>query len=233
MLCRARQKYPDLEFVQADAHDLSSIEGPFDSILLSDLVNDVWDVQRVLEHVRRLCLPSTRIILNFYSGLWQAVLTAAQKLDLAASMLPQNWLTPVDARGMLYLAGFDVIRSWHEVLWPLPLGGLANRVLVRIWPFNELALSNFIIARPQPEPPAEEPSVSIIVPARNESGNIPAIFERTPSIGGEMEFVFVEGHSRDDTYAAIEREIAGHPGTPARLLRQAGIGKADAVRRTS
>ncbi len=230
MLCRARQNHPDLEFVQADAHDLSAVEGPFDAILLSDLVNDAWDVQRLLEQLQPLCLPSTRIVLNFYSGLWQAPLAVAQWLDVASPMLPQNWLTPMDARGMLNLAGFEVIRSWHEVLWPLPFGGLANKLLVRFWPIKELALSNFIIARPQAQAAVPQPSVSVIVPARNESGNIAAIFERTPAMGAETELVFVEGHSKDDTYAAIEREIAAHPSKPARLFRQTGIGKADAVR---
>ena len=230
MIGRARKRHPELEFIEADAHDLSAVDGPFDTIILSDLVNDVWDVQRVLQEVRRLCIPSTRLIINVYSGLWQLPLAVAQWVNLASATLPQNWLTPDDARGMLNLAGFDVIRIWPEVLWPLPWSGFANKFLVRFWPFNELALCNFIIARPQAQPPASEPSVSIIVPARNESGNIRAIFERMPKLGSETELVFVEGHSRDDTYAAIEREIAAHPTTPARLFRQSGIGKADAVR---
>jgi len=106
---------------------------------------------------------------------------------------------------------------------------LANRFLVRLWPFNQMALSNFLIARPMPER-AKEPKVSVVIAARNESGNIKAIFERTPQMGRETEIVFVEGHSKDDTYAAIEREIAAHPSTPSLLLKQPGIGKADAIR---
>ena len=230
MICRAEKLSPDLQFLAADAHDLAAVVGPFDTVILSDLVNDVWDVQGVLQEVKRLFLPSTRLILNFNSGLWQMPLAVAQGLGVATPALPQNWLTPNDARGMLHLAGFETIRSWHEVLWPLPLGGFANRFLVRFWPFNELALANFIVARPQPATASTEPSVSIIVPARNEAGNIKAIFDRTPKMGRETELVFVEGHSRDDTYATIEREIAGHPETAARLFHQQGIGKADAVR---
>ena len=76
----------------------------------------------------------------------------------------------------------------------------------------------------------KKPGVSIIVPARNEAGNIKAIFDRVPKMGRDTELVFVEGHSQDDTYAAIEKEIAAHPSTPSLLLRQTGIGKADAVR---
>jgi ubiquinone/menaquinone biosynthesis C-methylase UbiE len=232
-IARAKSKHEALEFVHADAHDLSFLKETFDVIILSETVNDLWDVQRVLEQVRPLCAPDTRVILNFYSRLWQLVLGAAQSLHLAAPMLDQNWLTLDDARGMLNLAGLETIRHWQEVLFPLSIPLLepfANRFLVRLPLLHDLALANFLVARPQPAPRIEEPKVSVIVPARNESGNIQAIFERTPQMGRATELVFVEGHSKDNTYAVIEREIAAHPATPSRLLRQSGIGKADAVR---
>jgi SAM-dependent methyltransferase len=230
MILRARAKHPTLEFLLVDAHDLSAIRGPFDVIILSDIVNDLWDVQGAFHQIQRLCAPSTRLLLNFYSGLWQIPLAVAQRLGLAAPMLAQNWLTPEDVRNMLNLAGFETFRNWQEILWPLPLGGFANKFLVRLWPFKEFALSNFVLARAQGEPRPAEPTVSVIIPARNESGNIQSVFERTPTMGSGMELIFVEGHSRDGTYAAIERQIKAHPATKSRLLRQNGIGKADAVR---
>jgi SAM-dependent methyltransferase len=229
MICRARARHPNLEFVHADVHDLSALHETFDVVILSDLVNDLWDVQRVLEQVKRLCHPRTRLILNFYSRLWQVPLGLAQRSDLATPNLYQNWLTREDMYALLQLAGFESIRVTQEVLMPLPLGSFANRFLVRMWPFRQLALSNFIIARPAPTR-AQEPKVSVVIAARNEAGNIKAIFERTPKMGCETELIFVEGHSKDDTYAAIEREMAAHPATPSLLLKQSGIGKADAIR---
>jgi len=229
MIRRAKERHPELTFIHADAHDLSSINETFDIIILSDLVNDLWDVQRVLEQIKRLSSPRTRIILNFYSRLWQLILNTARVLNLATPDLYQNWLTREDVTSLLQLAGFETIRTTQEILWPLPLGGLANRLLVRLWPFNHFALSNLVIARPLPKR-AEEPKVSVVIAARNEAGNIKSIFERTPQMGSGTEIVFVEGHSKDDTYAAIEREIAAHPSTPSLLLKQPGIGKADAIR---
>ena len=229
MIERAKLRHPELEYHQMDAHDLSGIDGPFDVIILSDTVNDLWDVQRALEQTKRLCTPHTRLILNFYNHLWQIPLTIAQTLNLAAPMLHQNWLTPEDVNNMLHLAGFESIRSSQEILWPLPLGGFANRYLVKLWPFHNLALSNFVIARPAPQP-ARAASVSVVIAARNEAGNIKSIFERVPAMGSGTEIVFVEGHSRDNTYEAIEGEMPLHPSTPSLLFRQPGIGKADAIR---
>src|SRR5262249_39560725 len=106
-----------------------------------------------------------------------------------------------------------------------------NRYLGKLWPFHYLALANFIIARPVPEcSRSPEPKVSVVVPARNESGNIAAIFQRTPRMGRDTEVIFVEGHSTDDTPARIKAEVRAHPDWRSRLLRQTGKGKGDAVR---
>ena len=235
MLGRAAARHPELHFVRADAHDLSDLDGEFDAIVLSDLVNDVWDVQGVLEQVRRFAGRHTRIVVNSYNTLWEAPLSLAARVRLTKPNLPQNWLTRADVSNLLRLTGFDVVRQWSEVLWPLrtPLvGALCNRYLVRLWPFRTLALANFFVARlaPGSGSPAGEPRVSVVVPARNEAGNVRAIVERTPEMGGGTEIVFVEGGSSDDTYGAIEREIAADPRRRCRLLRQAGTGKGDAVR---
>jgi SAM-dependent methyltransferase len=226
---RAKLRYPDLEFKLMNAGDLSGLDGEFDAIILSDTVNDLWDVQSVLEQVKRLCSPHTRVILNFYSHLWQLPLMFAQKLNLASPMLSQNWLTVDDVENMLRLAGFESIRTSSEVLFPLPFGGFADRYLVKLSPFRFFALSNFVIARPAPQP-VEKPSVSVVVAARNEAGNVKNIFDRLPKMGSKTELIFVEGHSKDDTFETIKREIPLHPDVPSMVFQQTGIGKADAIR---
>ena len=231
------QRNPRLRFLQADAHGAGFLEDlageTFDAVLLSDLVNDAWDVQRLLEGIAPLLHPRTRVILNVYSRLWELPLALAQKLGLARPVLYQNWLTVPDVQNLLRLAGFQTVRHWQEVLLPLPiplLAPLCNRFLVRLWPFRHLALSNFVVARPAPRPLETEPVVSVIVPARNEEGNIPNILARTPEMGAGTEIVFVEGHSKDGTWEAIQREVEAHPGRRLKAFQQTGKGKGDAVR---
>jgi SAM-dependent methyltransferase len=234
MLGRARQRHPALRFVEADAHEVGGLGETFDFVILSDLINDAWDVQGLFEAIVPLTHSRTRLILNFYSRVWELALHLAQRLGLAKPNLYQNWLTVADVNNLLRLAGFEMVRHWEEVLLPLPiplLAPLCNRVVVKLWPFRHLALSNFLVARPAPRPPSgKEPVVSVIVPARNEAGNVPAIFARMREMGAGTELIFVEGHSQDDTYGVIEREIAAHPERRALLLRQTGKGKGDAVR---
>ncbi|MEI6180836.1 MAG: glycosyltransferase [Chloroflexales bacterium] len=233
-LARAAQRHPQLTFIRAEAHQLP-LTGPFDVIILSDLVNDLWDVQAVFEQLGRVCQPQTRIIINSYSRVWEQPLRLVRKLGLANPSLDQNWLTSADITGLLSLADFEVVRHWQEVLWPLATPGLArlaNQVLVKTALLDQLALSSFILARPAGARAlrATEPTVSIIIAARNEAGNVPAIFARTPTLGAHTELIFVEGHSQDGTYEAIAQAIAANPQRPCKLLRQPGEGKGDAVR---
>jgi len=139
-----------------------------------------------------------------------------------------------DVSNLLYLSHFEVIRHSRELMCPVrvPLAcGLANRYLVRLWPFSHLGTTNVLVARPRPEPePGRQASVSVVVAARNEEGNVPRIFDRLPQMGSGTELIVVEGGSKDGTYQAVENEIARRPGYPARLFRQTGKGKGDAVR---
>lgn len=240
MLAIARQNHPNLTFLQADAHDLH-FDDKFDIIILSDLVNDIWDVQAALEQLRPLCRPETRVILNAYSRLYQPLLSLTGTLGLSVKMLPQNWLTPEDTENLLRLSGFEVIRRLREVLLPLPIllvRELFNKILVKFWPFGSFAWTNILVARPQPRPElvegpietTEKPAVSVVIPARNEEGNIEAAFQRIPKMGRHTELIFIEGHSKDNTYAAIQQAIARYPEWDAKLFKQTGKGKADAVR---
>ena len=233
MIERAQRRHPEVRFLQADAHTFDLNE-QFDFVICSDLFNDLWDVQRVLESVARHTHASTRLIINTYSRVWEAPRRVAEAVGIARRLQPQNWLTGADIVNLLYLADFEVIRSSQEIAWPLrtpPLDAFFNRYVVRLWPFSWFALASFLIARPRPKPTLlKDPVVSVVVPARNEEGNVPQIFERVPEMGAGTELIFVEGNSKDDTYGAIQREIAQRPGARVKLFKQPGKGKGDAVR---
>jgi ubiquinone/menaquinone biosynthesis C-methylase UbiE len=231
VLERAAARHPELEFIHADVHEFVPHE-KFDFIILSDLVNELWEVQRVLEIAAQCSVSSTRVVLNAYSRMWEIPRRLAEKLRLARPQLSQNWLTREDLNNMLYLSGFETIRTFSEIMWPVRTPGidqLCNRYLVKLGLFSWLGVTNFIVARPRPLSSGHH-TVSVIVPARNEEGNIRRIFEETPDMGARTELIFVEGHSRDNTFDTIRQEIERHPNRNAKLFRQSGKGKGDAVR---
>jgi SAM-dependent methyltransferase len=235
MISRARNKHPEIDFLLQDVQELD-LPGTFDYIVISDLVNELWDVEAVFERIADLSGPQTRIVINTYSRLWELPLASVRALGLANPEIDRNWLTTEDVENMLYLSGFEMIRHWQEILFPLRvpvIDALFNKYLVKIGPFRLAALTNFLIARPSWQREAardRKPMVSVVVPARNEAGNIENIFRRVPEMGAGTELIFVEGHSTDDTYGAIERTAANYPGKRLKIIRQSGRGKGDAVR---
>ncbi|HOE35309.1 MAG TPA: bifunctional class I SAM-dependent methyltransferase/glycosyltransferase family 2 protein [Anaerolineaceae bacterium] len=232
MVRAARGAHPEMRFLQADAHALPDLGETFDYIILSDLVNDLWDVQHVLNQLQQVCSPRTRVVLNFYNRGWELPLKIAQFIGTAKSLLDQNWLTQTDMKNLLNLGNFEVVRKWTEVLFPfnIPLfSPLVNRVIARLWPFKHLCMTNMMIARPRSAGAEKPASVSVVVAARNEAGNIPQIFERVPEMGSGTEIVFVEGHSQDNTWQVIE-ETMQQTSRNVKLLKQPGKGKGDAVR---
>ena len=130
----ATTRHPEMRFLRADAHEFNLSE-KFDYIILSDLVNDLWDVQSVFDRMEQACVPDTRIVLNTYSRLWEIPLSVARGLRLANPVLGQNWLTVDDLANLLGLSGFQVIRSWQEILCPVrvpPLDSICNKYLVKM-----------------------------------------------------------------------------------------------------
>lgn len=230
----AKSRYPGIKFITGDVQtfDFLALNEKFDYIILSDLVNDLYDIQKAFENIRHVCSDNTKLIINFYSRVWSMALKAGETTGLKKKNLEQNWITVSDINGLLDLSGFEMIKSWHEILFPaniLVLNPFFNKFLVRIFPFNHLSLTNFVAARPKPQV-KKEYSVSIVVPARNEAGNITNILNRVNKLGKETELIFVEGNSTDNTYEVIESEIKKYEKLPVKLTSQRGKGKGDAVR---
>jgi SAM-dependent methyltransferase len=232
----AQRRHPELRILAADAETITPVAigepEPFDVILLPNTLNTLQDVQGVLERLEAFCHPRTRLVVSFHNWLWQPLLKAAERLGQRQPQPPESWLTPNDVTNLLDLAGWEVLKRGQRCLLPrrLPLlTGVANRWLSQLPLIEQLGLIHWMVARPARQA-ALSPSVSVVIPARNEAGNISAAIERLPQLGRFTEVLFVEGHSSDHTWQEIERICANYQG-PLRLrqFRQSGKGKADAV----
>jgi SAM-dependent methyltransferase len=233
----AQARHPQLRIVGAAAETVSpevlDEPTPFDVIVLSNGLNTLADVQAVLERLAPCCHPRTRLVISFHNWLWQPLLKAAEALGQRRPQPPESWLTPGDVTNLLDLAGWEVLKSGHRCLLPrrIPLlSPLANRWLSQLPLLEHLGLTHWLVARPTALAKPPLPSVSVVIPARNEAGNIAAAVARLPVLGRSTEVIFVEGHSSDDTWQAIQRVCADYQGPlTLKALRQSGRGKADAV----
>jgi SAM-dependent methyltransferase len=237
MVAEAQRRHPDLEFHVGDIENpevLDRLGGPFDVILLSDTVGNLEDVEATFRQLHRCCDADTRLVIAYYSKLWSPLLHVGQRVGQQMPQPEPNWLSPEDLAGILYLANFEVVRLDYRQILPKRLGGigpLVNRFVGTLPGIRRLGLRSYVVARSVAVARrSAEPSASVIIPARNEAGNIAPAIERIPPFCDDIEIIFVEGHSRDDTLGEIDRVIDGHPDRDIKLLRQSGKGKGDAVR---
>ncbi len=227
----ARRLHPGLHFVTSDPEDLDLNE-TFDYILFSHIFDTV-DILRAFERIRRHCTPETRIVVINFNHLWEPILEFASKTGLRAKFVEPNWVSENDIRGFLKLAGFRPVRKHRLLLFPkwIPLFSAAmNGVLARLPGLRRLCMMQVMVARPISEGPREEDvSVSVVVPCRNEAGNIQHAVERIPAMGKHTEILFCDDQSTDGTAREIERMQASRPDKRIRLIQGPGRGKAENV----
>ncbi len=231
MLTIARQQFPHLEFTLADAAEFAT-EKKFDYIIISDLLSSLWDIQAVLKNAQNFCHSGTKLVISNYNYIWEPFLRFFEFIGLKARQPLQNWLTPADIKNLLELENFEMIRIERKLLFPkyIPLINLiVNGFLANLPGINRLNLIHLITARPKIRINRDY-SVSIIVPARNEAGNIKNAIKRTPKFSEHQEFIFIEGNSNDNTYEEMLRIKEAYPDKDIKVLKQTGKGKGNAVR---
>jgi SAM-dependent methyltransferase len=237
----AQQRHPELRFVVADAETLEAPElagRTFDYVVLSDTVGALADVWAAFRSLRRVCHAGTRVIITYYNFLWEGVLALGETLGLKMPIPAQNWLGMEDLTNLLELNHFEVIRKGMAQLLPVGIpviAPLVNRYLAPLPGLRHLALTEFLVARLAGggEPiRTREYSCSVIVPCKNEQGNIDEIVARTPEMGSGTEIIFVDGNSTDGTVEAIQKHLDAKTRPRMKLIHQGdGRGKGDAVRK--
>lgn len=234
----ARERHPSLEFVCGDIESgdlVADLPGPFDYIIIIDTIGLLQDIQRTLKSLHRLSHEGTRVIIAYFSQGWRPVLEMGEAAGMKMPTPDQNWLSSEDIGSLLELADFDVVKTEWRMLFPKRLfgiGDLINRYIGTLPVVRRLSLRDYVVARPRPARAGlGDLATSVIIPCRNEAGNIGPAVERMPRFCDDLEIVFVEGNSDDDTPEQIRRVIEEHPDRDIRFFQQTGRGKGDAVRK--
>jgi len=211
-----------------------NLKEKFEYLILPDSLNQLDDIQKVIHQLRSLVTPESRIILNYYNFFWSPLLMLAEKLGLRKKQKQSNWLSSDDIYNLLALEGFEIIKTGKRFLFPIYLpvvSNLINRYIGNLPIVNKLCLINYIIARPIIIKKDKQLTVSVVIPARNEKGNIENAVKRLPKMGQHTEIIFVEGHSKDGTYQEIKRVTKKYKSLDIKYTKQDGVGKGDAVKK--
>ena len=237
MIHVAQENYENFEFIQGDLEDvrfISSLQGPFDFIILSGTIGYLDDCEEAFIGLHSLCTPDTRLIISYYSWWWRPILALGEKIGLKMPSVEMNWLSTEDTMGFLQLADFEPVkREWRQLV-PRSLFGLGpfmNRFIGTLPLIRRLSLKNYIVARPVRKVSLNMLSTTVLIPCRNEKGNIENAVKRLPNFCDDIEILYVEGNSQDGTLDEIHRVIKAYPDKDIKVLVQDGKGKGDAVRK--
>jgi len=242
MIRLAATKYPELELhhqaaeeLALPAHAVRDGAGGFDFVIMVNVVGELADVLAAFKRLRALVRPDTRVVIVYYNHLWEPLVGPAARLGLKLNNPTQNWLSLPDLSAFLQLAGFETIKSGARLPCPKYVPGVAellNGVIGRLPVLYRLGFVRYVVARPlmpHARPPAEH-SCTVVVPCKNEEGNIAAIPARLPRMGKFTELIFVDDRSTDGTAACVRDAMARHADLGIKLLQGPGQGKGAAVR---
>jgi Glycosyl transferase family 2 len=217
-----------------DLADLSAERERRTAVLLNGNFNYDLDIQVTLMRLRPKLSRTSRLVVVTYNPYLRWLYALADALGLRNSPPTVTFLTRADLDAVTRLAGYEVVRLRPVGYSPFRFLGLGH--LLNWWMpvLPGLRWASFVVVavlRPVIRE-TRRPSLSIVIPARNERGNIENALKRMPDLGTErLEIVFVEGHSTDDTWAEIRRVAERYRGRfDIKTLQQTGKGKCDAVR---
>ena len=202
----------------------------YDCLILDQVIGHVEDVQQLLVDHHTLAHSRTQLVLTLKNGLYRLL---PRKLNKGGAS--HNWLSVDDVKNLLSLSGWEEVLTSHEQSFSFKIpfvSSFLERYILRLPVLEYFASSIVLIARPRAEllEQPKQPSCSIVVPVRNESGHLDAALQRIPVLGGRTEVIFVEGNSKDDTWEALQIACKAYDGPhEVKYLQQPGIGKWDAV----
>ena len=229
----AQQRNPSLEFAVAfpDKEEFRTVFEPeekFDYILFND-IGDTVDVLQALRNLKPLCRRHTRILVITYNHLWEPLVTFAEWIGMKVPRTEQNWLSTLDIANLLKLAGFEALETHRLVILPkyVPLvSAFLNRFCARLPLLKRLCMTQVVVGRLLPPPVLkEELSVSVIVPCKNERGNVEDAVQRMPQLGRQTEIIFCDDQSTDGTAEEVLRVQSLYSDKDIRLERGPGVAK--------
>jgi SAM-dependent methyltransferase len=234
MIRIASEWYPNIEFRKEDIEKLEGWGETFAVLIMSDVVGHLMDIEGTFRRLHIFCRPDTRLIISYYNFFWEPFLKMGEMMGLKMPQHHQNWLSWHDICALLSLARFQVVKTEFRLLVPKRIpwfSDVINKYIASLPFFRKLCLCHYIVARPLKQKDERKCSTTILIPCKNEQGNIEPAVKRIPFFGQRQEIIFVDGRSTDGTQDEINRMIQAYPDKDIKLLIQDGQGKGDAVRK--
>ena len=222
------------EFLRGENRE--KLKGDWDLIICHFLTDSATDIHKELKKLKSIANPTTRIILITYNRLYLPVLRVLTTFGLKTKTDHSNYLSLRQLRTLAATASLRPIKSRGiQPIFPTRRARPTRRSPLSFFLPGQLVFAplRFLVCRAE-HAEKRDSTISVIVPARNEAGNIERIIRDIPRFAKWQELIFVEGGSSDGTWDKIKVAQAKVPirenFDEITAIQQSGTGKGNAVR---
>ena len=234
-------QYPNLDYekniVKMSFNNYSEIQklieagGKFKLIVVTDLFELSEDIHYFLNLINKLLENDGKLLITSINPKWNRILSYFEFLKLKNRTNKRNYIHPKKINTIARSSGLELLLTNTRQIFPFSLFGIGiflNKLLEFLLFYLNFGIKTYSLFRPLFNTKKTE-SKSIIVPAKNEEGNLEDLINRIPYFGDDQEIVIICGQSKDDTLGVANKLKKENKKLNISVLTQSGKGKANAV----
>ncbi|GEM_PF-3384436 len=216
-----------LDKLESPDTDFSSIE----YVCIPGTISDIYDIVDFLSNLKNKLPDHAKLIYSNYNWKLEYLFKLSALIGFSKKGPWGNFYRDDDLDCFLEMSGWENVQRINRYILPFEVGIIGKIIdLVAKLPFfRNFSLNTIFIARKKNEFVNKEHSVTVLVPCRNEEGNIEAIIKRMPEFGKSLEILFINDKDTDNTEEQILRCQKEYSHKNIRLIHGPGKGKCEAV----
>ena len=203
----------------------------FDLIIVSDIFEISDDIYNFLSNLKKILNPNGKILLTSINPKWNFILKFAELIKLKRSTKINSYIHPKKISNIFFSQGFEVIKTYNKQIFPfklLGIGTILNLFFESILGFFNIGIITYFLYQSK-QVNGTNFSKSIIIPAKNEEGNLEELVNRIPVFKESYELIIVCGPSKDNTYQKAVEIRDSYKSLNISVHKQTKNGKANAI----
>ncbi len=203
----------------------------YDFIVITDIFEVSSDIYQFVKLFKNFLEDEGKILLTSINPKWNILFKAFESIGIKRKSQINSYIKPSKISNIFYSLNFEKLKSYNRQIFPFSLfgfGKLLNVILEIILGYFNLGIKTYFLYQLKNEV-VKDYTKSIIVPAKNESGNLKELVNRIPEFSNKYEIIIVCGPSKDNTFEVAKNIMNEKKDIEILVFEQTNNGKANAV----
>ena len=209
---------------------LNEINEKYTTIVLTDIVELTQNLYEVFKIIENILLPNGKLVISSLNTKWGLILKLLEYFNFKDRNHNYSYIHIKKIQNITSSFGFEYIKSNTRQFIPFKFfgfGNILNNILeIILYKFN-FGIKTYFVFRKQHQNRSNF-SRCILIPAKNEEGNLNSLFNRIPN-KEITQFIFSIGKSEDNTLEKANEIKNLNSSLDIKVFEQSKTGKANAV----